>query len=113
MGASDHSNDSPMKSLITQAIRERRLLRLTYDGRARTVEPHVLGVTTDGQEAMLCWQVSPPIRQGGYWHLFLLNRIFSLRTLDSEIGTEPEGPQAPLNAFSEIHAVLQTSTETG
>lgn len=99
-----------MKSLITQAIRERRLLRLTYDGRARTVEPHILGLTEDGQDALLCWQVSPPIRQGGYWHLFYLDKIFSLRTLDGRIGAEPEAPPAPTGAFAEIYAALCAST---
>lgn len=96
-----------MKSLITQAIQQRRLLRLTYNGRTRTVEPHILGVTTERKEAMLCWQVFPPLSQGDYWLLCELDSIFNLRALDTEIVGEPEGPPAPLDRFTATYMKLR------
>lgn len=96
-----------MKTLITRAIEDRCLIRLTYNGLTRTVEPHVLGLTEDQREALLCWQVSPPMTQGGYWLLCYLDSIFNLRTLEARIERKPEGPFPPLNGFVATYAVLE------
>lgn len=98
-----------MQVIITNAIKERRLLRLIYDGRARTVEPHTLGLIDGKCEAMLCWQVSPPVRSGERWHVFHLDKISGLRRLDEQFEFMPNR-QAPEDVFSEIY-VTQTDGE--
>lgn len=92
-----------MHVIIPNAIKERRLLRLIYDGRSRTVEPHTLGLIEGKTEAMLCWQVSPPVRSGEHWHVFQLDKISGLRTLEEQFEFTP-ARQAPMDVFSDIHA---------
>lgn len=97
-----------MESLISQAIRERRLVRFTHDGRIKTVEPHVLGRALGKQkEALLCWQVSPPMQQAGFWRLVYLGDLSSLEVLETRIADLPEGPPPPVDDFSVIHTMLQ------
>lgn len=48
----------PSADLIRQAVRQRRLLNFVYSDHSRTVEPHALGRTRDGQLAILAWQVA-------------------------------------------------------
>jgi hypothetical protein len=46
-----------MNHIIVRAIKERRLLKLTYDGILRIVEPHAYGATKTGYEKLTCYQV--------------------------------------------------------
>ncbi len=46
-----------MQHLICQAIREKRLLELHYDGQARRVAPHIYGIDTAGEEMLSCYEV--------------------------------------------------------
>lgn len=47
-----------MRALIAQAIRERRRLTLSYDGRFCTVEPHAYGLDRNGKLVLLCYETS-------------------------------------------------------
>lgn len=47
-----------LHALLCDAIRARRLVRFTYDGYERVVEPYVYGVNTAGHEALLGWLVA-------------------------------------------------------
>lgn len=94
-----------MQVIIPKAIRERRLLRLIYDGRARTVEPHAFGLVDGKHEAMLGWQVSPPVRNGEHWHVFHLDRISGLRTLEEQFEAT-SSRQAPTELLSDIDTAL-------
>ena len=47
-----------MNSEIVQAVSQRQLLQLNYDGFVRTVEPHAYGVSARGHEVMRVWQTS-------------------------------------------------------
>ena len=42
--------------MICKAIRERRLIEFNYKDKARVVEPHTLGYTTDGVLTLSAWQ---------------------------------------------------------
>jgi predicted DNA-binding transcriptional regulator YafY len=95
-----------MKTLITQAIQQRRMLRLIYKGKPRTVEPHALGVTEDQKEAMLCWQVSPPTLGKEHWQLFYLDRISGMRMVDQPIELPDQGRRPPMNELASIFIVL-------
>lgn len=45
-----------MKQTITRAIKEMAVLRFTYKGQTRTVEPHTLGYDTNGRLVLCAWQ---------------------------------------------------------
>ncbi|MCF8054431.1 MAG: WYL domain-containing protein [Deltaproteobacteria bacterium] len=65
-----------MQSLIEQAIREKRLLKFTYSGHPRIVEPHVLGVN-GGVTQFLGYQVDGSSSSGSIpaWRRFDIPRI--------------------------------------
>ena len=46
-----------MQDVICQAIKEKRLLELQYDGHARRVAPHVYGIDAAGDELLNCYEV--------------------------------------------------------
>lgn len=62
---------------VRSGIRRQRVLRLTYLGHTRLVEPHAIGVTTAGHRALLAWQIQgdsksePPTG----WRTFLIDEI--------------------------------------
>lgn len=68
---------------IRQAITKRCRLGLEYQGRSRiVVEPYLLGRLPNGQDALLCWQIVPPVRYGKNWLLLGLGSIDALEVLD-------------------------------
>ena len=46
-----------MQDMICQAIREKRLLELHFDGQSRRVAPHIYGIDAGGDELLSCYQV--------------------------------------------------------
>jgi hypothetical protein len=46
-----------MQDVICQAIREKRLLELHYEGQSRRVAPHIYGIDASGEELLSCYQV--------------------------------------------------------
>lgn len=78
-----------MNSTLCQAIRERRVLTFSYDGYSRVVEPHCHGITTAGNEALRCYQVSGGSASGTVpgWHMMTTDKIVGLTvTQDSFSG---------------------------
>lgn len=79
-------------TLIRQALAERRLVKFSYHGHTRVVEPHALGHVTEGRRALLGWQVSggstsePPPG----WRTFVLADIRSLRALRKNYAARPD-----------------------
>ncbi|MCW5829636.1 MAG: WYL domain-containing protein [Deltaproteobacteria bacterium] len=69
-----------MNSLITDAVRERRVLTFTYDGFERQVEPYTYGKLTTGYEGLRAFQTGGGSRSGNQpmWRLFHVNRIRGL-----------------------------------
>jgi hypothetical protein len=53
-----------MNSLVCQAIRERRILRLSYDGGLRDVEPHCHGCSRDDNDLLRAYQIGGVSRSG-------------------------------------------------
>ena len=87
-----------MNQIITQAIRERRCLRLHYDGFDRLVEPHTYGVNTAGHEAISAYQVAggSVSKSKPTWREFLVSKARSI-SLANEVFT---------GTFSRIYAQL-------
>lgn len=72
-----------MKTLISQAIEERRQLRTVFEGKRRiTVEPLALGQTPTGQDALLCRQVMPSSPPGADWRIYHLDQFSTMHMLD-------------------------------
>lgn len=87
-----------MRTLVSNAIREHRLIRLQYDGKSRTVEPYVLGKTERGDDAMLCRQIVPWAPGGQKWMVFEFRKIYGLLVLETTF--EPAAEQPPVELLA-------------
>jgi predicted DNA-binding transcriptional regulator YafY len=74
--------------IICQAIRNRRLIRIFYSGKTRTIEPHAYGHTHKGHEVLRAYQIA-----GGKvaWRLFRIDKVSQLFSLDSTFPTRRPG----------------------
>lgn len=75
-------------NLLVSAIRDRRILRFTYSGRPRTVEPHLLGYDSDGDLTLSAWQLSGGSGQG--WRDFHVSKMSFLAIVEG--GSEAPRP---------------------
>ena len=71
---------------IALAIKNKQLLSFTYDGFAREVEPHCLGVDKKGHPALRAFQVNGGSESGEYvgWKMFHVNEIRNLNVLQKK-----------------------------
>lgn len=71
--------EAMVRDLICQAIYSRRLLRFSYAGELRTVEPHALGYDREGDTVLSAWQVS-----GGPagWRTFAVSKMLAIGMSD-------------------------------
>lgn len=81
---------------LCRAVRRGLLVRLTYGGHERTVEPYIHGSTSSGREVLLCFQV-----QGGSasndpspWRLLHVDRVTALRVLDTAFAPREKSPES-------------------
>lgn len=95
-----------IESLISAAIEDQRLIRLQYEGRSKTVNPHRLGYTEKNVEALLCWQTD--LRRPGEpkWQLLELRKIYGLLVLDQKFAAPPRGHHPPEDMALAVEATL-------
>lgn len=73
---------------VTASIREMRVVEFIYKGTWRTVEPHLLGLHTNGKLCLSAFQLSGG--SGEAWRAFLLEGIDSFSpTSESFDGPRP------------------------
>jgi len=97
-----------MNVLVCQAIRDRRIVRLFYDGGTRDVEPHVHGVGKDGSELLRGYQVSGYSQSGEQfgWKMFKLDRIRAFSVTDRVFASPREGYVPDDPTMSIVHCRL-------
>lgn len=89
-----------MYRTIIEAIKQRRVLNVFYDGHNRSVEPHIYGINSAGHEAVSCYQVGGGSASGNPegWKMLLTskldradltNEIFTPRTSPSPWADKP------------------------
>ena len=64
------------RGLLCDAIRDRRIVLITYDGSVRKVEPHLLGYSTKGNLTLSAWQLSGGTSTG--WKDFVCAKIINV-----------------------------------
>lgn len=72
---------------IIQAINKKRKLQFTYQNRARIVDPHIFGISTKGNEVILCWQTGGSSSKPGdlpNWRMFETHEIHGLQIMNDE-----------------------------
>jgi hypothetical protein len=78
-----------MQDVICQAIREKRLLELHFDGQSRRVAPHIYDIDAAGDELLSCYQVWGDGAPAG-WMSLRLAEISELRLTSKRFAPRPE-----------------------
>jgi hypothetical protein len=80
-----------MQDVICQAIREKRLLELQYEGQARRVAPHIYGIDAAGEELLNCYQVwGGTDGEPAGWLSLRLAEISQLKLTSKRFAPRPE-----------------------
>jgi hypothetical protein len=91
-----------------QAIRERKLLEITYNNIRRTVEPYTYGITKNKHEMLRCYQIKGKHSsiQPHDWDFLKVIEIKSLSiSEESFLGNRPEYKKDD-KAFDTIYAQI-------
>ena len=93
---------------IAEAIARKQLLRITYDGYIRDVEPHTYGIDKKSQCALVAYQIRGGSRSGEYigWKTFRESEMHALSILDETFATPRHGYRRNDPAFASIIAQL-------
>lgn len=93
---------------IAAAIQARHLLTFTYDGYARTVEPHAYGIDRKGHRALRAYQVAGGSESGEHigWKLFHADGMRGLAVLPQTFPGARPGYRRADQAFASIQAQL-------
>ena len=85
-----------------------RLLSFTYDGYQRVVESHCYGITTAGNEAIRCYQVSGGSSSGKVpdWHMMTTNKIVGLTLSQDNFSAPRSGYKKGDKGMSKIYCEL-------
>jgi len=90
--------------IACQALRQRKVLELSYDGCSRMVEVHAVGWTAAGHAIMRAWQLSgggaSGDRQG--WKLMRMDEARGWRILEDASGAPRKGYKRGDPAMSRI-----------
>jgi hypothetical protein len=80
-----------MQDVICQAIREKRLLELHYDGQTYRVAPHIYGIDAAGDELLSCYQVwDGTDGESPRWRSFRLADVSQLALTSKRFAPRPE-----------------------
>ena len=92
---SSPATTTPMRLLICQAIKQKRLLMFVYGDLVRVAEPHVLGINSAGHEMLSAWLRPGHSRSdpAGGWRNYLTPEITNLQMLYETF----EGPREGFN----------------
>jgi hypothetical protein len=82
-----------MNADICTAIHVRKLLRITYRGGARVVEPYAYGTDAGGAEILRGYQISGHSESGASraWKLFRVGEIGEVQVLDETFARPRKG----------------------
>ena len=71
-----------INNIYSEAIQNKKMLRFRYDGHERFVEPYCIGMSTAGNEIVLCYQTGGGSNSGHVpgWHSMTTFKIDNLQT---------------------------------
>lgn len=82
-----------MRDIVTTAINRLKRLTIWYEPGARVIEPHCLGIGTDGQVLLRAFQTEGASSSGehSHWKLFRLDRVKRVEQLTEGFDGPREG----------------------
>lgn len=97
-----------MHSTIAEAIKQRRVLSVFYDGYSRMVEPHIYGINSAGHEAVSCYQVGGGSSSGSPegWKMLWISKLgpvtMTERTFVPRTSPSPWGDKPMRQVFAQV-----------
>lgn len=82
-----------MQKVISDAIRERWVIRLKYDPGERLIEPHAFGISAENKLLLRAYQTEGASKSGEHehWKLFRIDRIEQIEITSTKFpGTRPD-----------------------
>ena len=97
-----------MNQRICDIIRNRCILKFTYDGHPRTVEPHAYGLSRTGKEVIRCYQTGGTSRSHKVpaWRMMAVARIKFLIVTEEHFEGERDGYKRGDKGMSTIFCEL-------
>jgi len=97
-----------MKDTIIKAIQNKSVLKFTYDGYSRSVEPHAVGLSTAGNEVVRCYQTVEESSESQIpgWRLMMLSHIRDLIVTSDHFASPRSGYKQGDKDMAEIYAQL-------
>lgn len=94
--------------LLIDAIKNRKVLQVSYDGQRRIIEPHCYGIGTSGNNLLRCFQSSGGSNSGKYvdWKLMLTEKILDLSVSNDVFSSARNGYRRGDRAMRHIYAEL-------
>lgn len=94
-----------MNAKICQAIASRSVLRFSYDGGTRAVEPYCHGVSTAGHEVLRGYQIGGYSQSGNptSWKLYEVAKMSGLSQTEQAFATNRAGYNPNDRGMSSIH----------
>ena len=97
-----------MEIIITEAIKNKQLLKFTYNNKVRVVEPYTFGESTKGNDTLSAYQVdggSNSSKDLG-WRQFIIDDIEHLNLLDDKFEILREGYNPNDSRMSHIYITV-------
>jgi len=97
-----------MHDTICEAIENRLMLRLSYNGGQRLIEPHCYGEGNKGHDLLRVFQVDGFSVRGGIpdWRLFIVNKVSDLTLTNIEFDGPRDGYNPDDPAMAEVYCAL-------
>ena len=94
-----------MNAFISRAIRERRVLRFTYEGGSREIEPYCHGLSRDSQELVRGYQIAGASRSGQPtgWKTFRVDRMSAIAVAFTTFPAGRDSYDATENRMATVH----------
>lgn len=96
-----------MNSLIRDAIREKRIIELDYDGHHRISEPHVHGICKNRYEVHT-YQIGGTSSSGGLpdWRRLKFDQIRNLRVTEQRFKGRRSWPSGRHSPFDTVYDIV-------
>lgn len=96
-----------MLQIIINAIENRYVLSFTYSGINRIVEPHAVGVSRAGHDALRCFQIQGDhVKFGHEWDFCEISKMSHLRATGEHFSGERPGYKRGDKHMTTIYAEL-------
>jgi predicted DNA-binding transcriptional regulator YafY len=94
-----------MNAFICRAIRERRILRFTYDAGAREIEPYCHGFSRESHELVRGYQIAGASRSGepSGWKTFRVDRMTAVAVTFATCRDDRDGYDPADNRMATVH----------